>query len=38
MSGELTPRLFNLKIKDRVYVGPKAVGVFTLDKAPGKHI
>jgi ferredoxin--NADP+ reductase len=38
MSGELTPRLFNLKIKDRVYVGPKAVGVFTLAKAPGKHI
>jgi ferredoxin--NADP+ reductase len=38
MSGELTPRLFNLKIRDRVYVGPKAVGVFTLDKAPDKHI
>jgi ferredoxin--NADP+ reductase len=38
MSGELTPRLFNLQIRDRVYVGPKAVGVFTLDKAPGKHI
>jgi ferredoxin/flavodoxin---NADP+ reductase len=38
MSGELTPRLFKLKVKDRVYVGPKAVGVFTLEKAPGKHI
>jgi ferredoxin--NADP+ reductase len=38
MSGELTPRLFNLKLKDRLYVGPKAVGVFTLDKAPGKHL
>ncbi len=38
MSGDLTPRLFKLKIKDRLYVGPKAVGVFTLDKAPGKHI
>lgn len=38
MSGELTPRLFRLKVKDRLYVGPKAVGVFTLDKAPGKHI
>jgi ferredoxin--NADP+ reductase len=38
MSGELTPRLFNLNLKDRLYVGPKAVGVFTLDKAPGKHI
>jgi ferredoxin--NADP+ reductase len=38
MSGELTPRLFNLKLRDRLYVGPKAVGVFTLAKAPGKHI
>ena len=26
MSGDLTPRLFNLGIKDRIYVGPKAVG------------
>jgi ferredoxin--NADP+ reductase len=39
MSGELTPRLFSLKVRDRVYVGPKAVGVFTLDKvAPGKQV
>jgi ferredoxin--NADP+ reductase len=38
MSGELTPRLFRLKEGDRLYVGPKAVGVFTLDKAPGKHL
>jgi ferredoxin/flavodoxin---NADP+ reductase len=38
MSGELTPRLFNLKLGDRCFVGPKAVGVFTLAKAPGKHI
>ncbi len=38
LSGDLTPRLFKLKVKDRVYVGPKAVGVFTLDKAVGKHI
>jgi ferredoxin--NADP+ reductase len=38
-SGDLTPRLFNLKLRDRVYVGPKAVGVFTLAKAaPNKHI
>ena len=38
-SGELTPRLFTLKLRDRLYVGPKAVGVFTLDKAPAdKHI
>ena len=39
LSGELTPRLFTLKLRDRVYVGPKAVGVFTLDKvATGKHV
>jgi ferredoxin/flavodoxin---NADP+ reductase len=38
-SGELTPRLFTLKLRDRLYVGPKAVGVFTLAKAaPHKHI
>jgi ferredoxin/flavodoxin---NADP+ reductase len=38
LSGELTPRLFNLRIRDRLYVGPKAEGVFTLDRAQGKHI
>jgi ferredoxin--NADP+ reductase len=38
LSGELTPRLFNLKLHDRLFVGPRAVGVFTLAKAPGKHI
>jgi ferredoxin--NADP+ reductase len=39
LSGELTPRLFGLKLRDRVYVGPRAVGVFTLAKAaPDKHI
>jgi ferredoxin--NADP+ reductase len=38
-SGDLTPRLFALELRDRLYVGPKAVGVFTLDKAaPNKHI
>jgi ferredoxin--NADP+ reductase len=37
MSGDLTPRLFNLGIKDRLYVGPKAVGMFTLAKAPRDH-
>jgi len=37
MSGDLTPRLFNLGIKDRIYVGPKAVGMFTLEKAPRDH-
>jgi ferredoxin--NADP+ reductase len=37
-SGELTPRLFNLKPGDRLDVGPKAEGLFTLDLAYGKHI
>ncbi len=37
MSGDLTPRLFRLGIKDRLYVGPKAVGMFTLGKAPRDH-
>ena len=37
MSGDLTPRLFRLGIRDRLYVGPKAVGMFTLDKAPRDH-
>jgi len=31
-SGQLTPRLFALKHGDRVFLGPKASGVFTLDK------
>jgi ferredoxin--NADP+ reductase len=38
LSGELTPRLFNLKIGDRLHVGPKAEGVFTLDPASTKHV
>ena len=38
MSGELTPRLLNLNTGDRLYVGPKAVGIFTLARATGKHI
>lgn len=33
-SGALTPRLFNLKAGDRVWLGPKITGAFTLDKAP----
>ncbi len=38
-SGEFTPRLFNLKIGDRLFLGPKATGLFTLDQAsPDKHI
>ena len=36
-SGQLTPRLFALKHGDRVFLGPKASGIFTLDKvAPEK--
>ena len=38
MSGELTPRLFNLKASDRLHVGPRAEGVFTIDRAEGRHI
>jgi len=33
-SGALTPRLFELKIGDRVGVGNKFVGMFTLDQIP----
>ena len=38
LSGELTPRLFNLKVGDRLFVGPRAEGVFTLDPASTKHV
>jgi ferredoxin--NADP+ reductase len=31
-SGSLTPRIFNLKIGDKVFVGSKFVGMFTLDE------
>ena len=31
-SGQLTPRLFALKHGSRVFLGPKASGVFTLDR------
>jgi ferredoxin--NADP+ reductase len=33
-SGSLTPRLFELKIGDRVGIGTKFVGMFTLDQIP----
>jgi len=33
-SGSLTPRLFNLEIGDRIDLGKKAVGMFTLDQVP----
>ena len=31
-SGQLTPRLFDLRHGSRVFLGPKASGVFTLDR------
>jgi ferredoxin--NADP+ reductase len=31
-SGQLTPRLFELHIGDKVWMGKKAVGMFTLDE------
>jgi len=38
-SGQLTPRLFALKHGSRVFLGPKASGLFTLDRvAPGKAV
>jgi ferredoxin--NADP+ reductase len=38
-SGALTPRLFNLKIGDRVGVGQKFVGMFTMDRIdPEKNV
>lgn len=33
-SGALTPRLFNLKIGDKIGVGQKFVGMFTLEQVP----
>jgi ferredoxin--NADP+ reductase len=33
-SGSLTPRLFALEAGDRVWLGPKVTGTFTLDQAP----
>lgn len=33
-SGALTPRLFELKTGDRLWLGPKATGMFRLDQAP----
>ncbi|NPD45841.1 MULTISPECIES: ferredoxin--NADP reductase [unclassified Lentimicrobium] len=38
-SGALTPRLFNLNIGDKVFMGKKGVGMFTLDSVvPEKNI
>jgi ferredoxin--NADP+ reductase len=33
-SGSLTPRLFALQRGDRVHLGPKITGIFTLDRIP----
>lgn len=33
-SGALTPRLFSLKIGDRLWLGPKITGMFTFDRVP----
>jgi len=33
-SGQLTPRLFALRHGDRLFLGPKASGLFTLDRVP----
>ena len=38
-SGQLTPRLFALRHGSRLFLGPKASGVFTLDRVPpGKAV
>ncbi len=38
-SGELTPRLFALRHGGRLFLSPKASGLFTLDRvAPGKAV
>ena len=38
-SGQLTPRLFKLRSGDRVWLSPKAKGLFTLDKVEkGRHV
>lgn len=38
-SGELTPRLFALRYGSPLFLGPKASGVFTLDRVPpGKDV
>ncbi len=38
-SGELTPRLFALATGDRIWLGPKVTGAFTLNEArPNSHL
>lgn len=36
-SGSLTPRLFALQPGDRVWLGPKLTGTFTLEEAPAER-
>jgi ferredoxin--NADP+ reductase len=36
-SGALTPRIFNLKVGDRIELGKKTSGMFTLDEVPEDH-
>jgi len=35
-SGQLTPRLFALQHGSRIFLGPKASGIFTLDRVPAE--
>jgi ferredoxin--NADP+ reductase len=35
-SGQLTPRLFALAHGSRIFLGPKASGIFTLDRVPAE--
>jgi ferredoxin/flavodoxin---NADP+ reductase len=38
-SGALSPRLFNLKVGDQLWVSPKITGMFTLNDVPDdKHV
>jgi ferredoxin/flavodoxin---NADP+ reductase len=38
-SGELTPKLFSLRVSDRLFMGAKATGMFTLARVPSdKHV
>jgi ferredoxin--NADP+ reductase len=38
MSGELTPRLLSLQVGDRLFIGPKAEGFFTLDGSSSRNV
>lgn len=36
-SGELSPRLFALKVEDRLFLGNKSTGMFTLERVPAEQ-